>query len=325
MLDSGFTEFKLDLEATKDLAVGDSILSDEFSAGGHIWRVNCYPHGDDGVYLELYLRLVSKSRNVKAIFEAFLMDRDGAPSSSHSQRSSVHVYPPPDGSGWGFPRFVRRSDLEPGNATFIVGVVVLRDEKNPIAVPSSDIVGHLSRLLDGADGSDLSFAVGGETFHAHRVVLAARSPVFKAQLLGSMAEATMRCITLHEIKPATFQILLRFIYTDALPGDEELAIESSSTAAIEVFQDLVAAADMYQLERMKLVCAQKLWESISPENVATILGCAETHSCPELKSRCLEFFVVEKNFKVAVLTEGYLRLMQSFPSVIDEIRERLQA
>ncbi|KAF8739186.1 hypothetical protein HU200_013906 [Digitaria exilis] len=123
------------------------------------------------------------------------------------------------------------------------------------------------------------------------------------------AEATtrMRCVTLHSIKPATFQILLRFMYTDQLPRDEELEQSSSPATIEEVFQNLLAAADMFQLERLKLVYAQKLWERVSPENVATVLCCAETHRCPELKNRCLEFFVVEKNFKVAVLTEGYSR------------------
>ncbi|CAL5001076.1 unnamed protein product [Urochloa decumbens] len=340
---SGFTEFKLDFEATKNLSVGDFVLSDDFAAGGHIWRVICYPHGskesnDDGVYLNLYLQLVSGSRNVKAIFDAFLMGRDGSPSPSPSHAGRLlHVYPPEGFKAWGFSKFMEQADLESdyvkdGHVTFMFGVIVLRDDDSPIAVPSpitvpsSDIGDHLGRLLDGADGSDVSFSVGGETFPAHRAVLAARSPVFKAQLLGSMADAKMPCITLNGVKPATFQILLRFIYTDALPGDEQLEESpSTTTTAIEVLKDLLAAADMYQLDRLKLVCAHRLWERVSPENVATVLGCAETHTCPELKEWCLEFFVVERNFKIAVLTEGYFRLMQSFPSVIDEIRERVQA
>jgi speckle-type POZ protein len=210
--------------------------------------------------------------------------------------------------------------VKDGYVTFMVGVIVLGD--SPIPVPSSDIAGHLGRLLDHTDGSDdVAFSAGGETFRAHRAILAARSPVFKAQLFGSMADARMRCITLHDIKPATFQILLRFIYTDELPRDEEI---QSSSSNIELFQNLLAAADMYQLDRLKLMCARKLWECVSGETVAKVLGCAELHNCPELKRTCLDFFVVEKNFKIAVLTDGYFQLMQSFPSIIDEIRARVR-
>ena len=329
--ESGFIEFKLNFAGTKNLAIGDIVCSDDFSAGGHVWRVNCYPHGNkadnNGVHLSLFLQLVSNSKNVKAIFDAFLLDRDdGTTTSSHGQRC-VQVYPPEGSQAWGFgfPQFVKRSVLESdyvkdGCVTFMLGVIVLQ-RGNPIPMPASDIADHLGRLLDRTDGSDdVTFSVGGETFRAHRAVLAARSPVFKAQLFGSMADATMPCITLHDIKPATFQILLRFIYTDELPRVEE----SSSDSSMDLYLDLLAAADMYQLDRLKVMCALKLWECVSAETVAKVLGCAEKHNCPELKRTCLDFFVVEKNFKIAVLTDGYFQLMQSFRSIIDEIRARVQ-
>jgi speckle-type POZ protein len=138
MVQSGFIEFKLDYLKTSTLAVDDAVISDELSAGGHVWRVFCYPHekANEG-HLSLYLQLVSDgARNVRAIFDAFLVGRDGAPSASHAQRS-VHVYPPDDGRGdidmWGFPAFVRRSVLEAGGyvaadgrVTFMCGVIVCR-------------------------------------------------------------------------------------------------------------------------------------------------------------------------------------------------------
>ncbi|WVZ92107.1 hypothetical protein U9M48_038196 [Paspalum notatum var. saurae] len=309
--------------------------SDEISAGGHMWKVICYQQlgntdADDGiVYLSLFLRLVSKSKKVKAIFEAFVQHKDGKPSSRYSRRTGLNVYPHDNLLGFGFPRFVQRSDLESdylttdGFVRFICGVV-LSDGSNPIPVPSSDIGRHLGHLLENADGSDVTFSVGGEEFAAHRAVLAARSPVFKAQLLGSMADAKMPLIALQDIQPGTFRALLRFVYTDALPGDEELLERSAASSIDGLFQDLLAAADMYQLDRLKLICAKQLWERVSPETVATVLGCAEMHNCTELKGSCLDFFVEEENFKIAVLTEGYLRLMQSFPSIIDEIRDRVQ-
>jgi speckle-type POZ protein len=84
---------------------------------------------------------------------------------------------------------VKRSVLESlyvTNGSFIImcGVKVVLDDDR-LAVPPSDIGSHLGHLLDCTDGSDVSFVVDGDMFRAHRAVLAARSPVFKAQLLAS--------------------------------------------------------------------------------------------------------------------------------------------
>jgi speckle-type POZ protein len=100
------------------------------------------------------------------------------------------------GSGWGF-SIVKRSDLEPlyaanGWVTIMCGVIVVSNDPKPVpSPPPSDIGLHLSQLLDRSMETDVTFMVGGEAFPAHRAVLAARSPVFETQLLGSMADATM--------------------------------------------------------------------------------------------------------------------------------------
>uniref|UniRef100_A0A0A9FQR7 BTB domain-containing protein n=1 Tax=Arundo donax TaxID=35708 RepID=A0A0A9FQR7_ARUDO len=186
-----------------------------------------------------------------------------------------------------------------------------------IPVPPSDIRKHLGTLLDSTDGKDVSFIIDSETFHAHRAMLAARSPVFRAELLGSMAEATMSSITLHGIAPATFRVMLQFIYTDALPRDNKLGDSPS-----EMMQHLLAAADRYALDGLKLMCARKLWEGVSVDTVASTLACAEMYNCLELKNRCIELFAIEKNFKKAVLTPDFIQLGQQFPSIIDELREK---
>ncbi|KAM0871883.1 hypothetical protein ACQ4PT_039108 [Festuca glaucescens] len=194
------------------------------------------------------------------------------------------------------------------------------DNGNPIPVPPSDIGTHLGRLLDHTDGTDVSFIIDGETFPAHRAVLAARSPVFRAELFGSMAEATMSSIKLYDITPATFRAMLRFIYTDEL-----LAEDKPEDTSIEMIQNLLAAADLYALDRLKFICAQKLWDKVSADTVATILSCAETYNCHELKNKCIDFFVLEENFKQAVFTDGYAGLVIKFPSVAAELKKRVRA
>ena len=187
------------------------------------------------------------------------------------------------------------------HVTFVCTILVIDDSPIPV----------LGRLLDQTDGADVSFIVDDETFPAHRAVLAERSPVFRAELLGSMAEATMSSITLHDITPATFKAMLRFIYSDELPAED-----GPEDSSLQMFQNLLVAADRYALDRLKFICAQKLWDKVSVNTVATILACAETYNSPELKNKCTDFLAVEENFKEAVL---------KFPSIVAELKKRVRA
>lgn len=329
MFDScSFThQFKINFEETKNADIKHFVSSGDISAGRHLWTIACFPRGgfeeDKGEYLGVFLYHESETKDTKAIFEAFVMDKDGDPSSSH-RVSFVHVYKPKGTSGCGNGRrhFVKRSDLESlyvsnGSVIIMCRVKVMCERNDdPIGVPPSDI----GNLLKSTDGSDVTFVVDGEEFPAHRAVLAARSPVFKAQLLGSMAEAKMPSITLQDIAPATFKAMLRFMYTDGLPGDGE---DGHDEFSIEAFQDLLAAADRYALDRLKLLCASKLWDKVSTDTVGDILACAETYSCPELRTKCLDFFADEKNFKEAVLTDGFVQLVQKFPAILAELRVKV--
>ncbi|KAF8690877.1 hypothetical protein HU200_041281 [Digitaria exilis] len=112
--------------------------------------------------------------------------------------------------------------------------------------------------------------------------------------------------------------MLRFIYTDSFPADNELG---DSTA--DMLQHLLAAADRFALDRLKLICSLKLIENISVDSVDSILVCAETYDCPELKIKFLDFFAVEKNVKEAVFTDGFAILVQKFPSLAAELRRRV--
>ncbi|RCV31909.1 hypothetical protein SETIT_6G215800v2 [Setaria italica] len=321
---SAVVEFKVNYEQTKHLPAGQAIKSDPISVGGQVWRINFYPRGAYEIaaisndHFSIFLeRQIMSDRPIKSIFEVLLIDKNGEPVMISSK------LPPPLQRYYGNYQWLASQNymvhnyVKDGHIKFVFTITVLPD--NPIPVPPSDIGKHMATLLDGTDeGKDVSFTVDGETFHAHRAVLAARSPVFRAELLGSMAEATMSCITLHDIAPATFKAMLQFMYTDVLPGDEELG-----DCPTEMFENLLVAADRYALDRLKLMCAQKLWENVSVETVCDALACAEIYNCPELKGKCIEFVVADKNFKKIVLTDSFMQLGQKFPSIITEVRRRL--
>lgn len=134
MLGSGFIQFELQYSKTKNLSVGDVVRSGEIFAGGHVWKIYCSPHGtkksNAGRYVSLYLRLVSKAKCVKAIFEASLLHRGGP----GRAKRCTKVYPPNGISSRsrGWHEFVSRTDLESGSGsvrqgcvTFLCGITVL--------------------------------------------------------------------------------------------------------------------------------------------------------------------------------------------------------
>ncbi|KAF8653753.1 hypothetical protein HU200_061867 [Digitaria exilis] len=166
----------------------------------------------------LTLQLLSKrASSVKAVFEVLLIDKDGIPAVVAEIKTwqlgtveCIHT------SGVLSLTDLVKKYVKDGQIKFLCTITTILNDDSSIVpartsgtgirVPTSDLIRHLGTLLDTADGTDLAFTIDGETFNAHRAILAARSPVFRAELLGSMAEATMTSITLHDIAPATASV-----------------------------------------------------------------------------------------------------------------------
>ena len=107
-----------------------------------------------------------------------------------------------------------------------------------------------------SQGTDFEFVVQERVFPAHRVILSARSPVF-ATIMENMPEVSKLVIT--DMKPDLFQHFLFFLYTGHL-----------STTAHN--QQLLFAADKYQVETLKRLCQVATYD-ISSEDLTTLLIC----------------------------------------------------
>jgi hypothetical protein len=59
--------------------------------------------------------------------------------------------------------------------------------------------------------------VEDEELPAHRIILTARSPVFRALLNSDMREVQEGVVTIEDIRPQVFSAMLHFVYKDALP------------------------------------------------------------------------------------------------------------
>lgn len=193
-------------------------------------------------------------------------------------------------------------------------VVIPANTEAPL--PPSDLHRHLGELWQGQRGADVTFVLeSGERFVAHKAILAARSPVFMAEFFGGMNEKSSQSVRIEDMDDDVFKAMLHFIYTDRAPQ-----LDKAPEVAMAMAQHLLAAADRYGLDRLKLICESKLAGGISIDTVATTLALAEQHNCSLLKAKCVDFIARSPETLDAVLaTEGYDHLVESYPLVMTEL------
>ncbi|KAJ3680771.1 hypothetical protein LUZ60_015260 [Juncus effusus] len=320
----------------KGMGCGKCVSSDVFSVGGYQWAVYFYPDGknpeDNSVYVSVFIALASDGVDVRALFELTLVDQSG------KERHKVHSHFERAleggpytlkyrGSMWGYKRFYRRTSLETSDylkddsliLNCTVGVVRNRVETPRqfcISVPPSDIGRGMLEMLTAGVGCDVSFEVGDETVRAHKRILAARSPVFKAQFFGPIGNPNLERVKVEDIEPIIFKALIRFIYTDE---PESLFTESDSTESAILVQHLLAASDRYGLDRLKLLCEANLVRQLTAGTVATTLALAEQHGCAQLKTACLGFAASRTNLPVVMQSDGFHYLQETHPSLISDL------
>ncbi|BAF26585.1 BTB/POZ and MATH domain-containing protein 1 [Oryza sativa Japonica Group] len=264
-----------------------------FSAGGHTWHVSYYPHGcrdsnKDCISIFLVLEDIVTDEDVMAKATFSLLDRYGNPVPSYTYHTKLRNFSTSSGRARGFENFIRRDELERSEYLnddyFAVAAHVIIPKKKPsVVVPPSNMHLYFGDLLVSKEGTDVKFLVGGEMFAAHRLVLAARSPVFKAELFGPTKKGTIDAIQIDNMEARVFKALLEFIYTDIW---SEIGHGKDNVA---MAQQLLAAADRYGLQRLKFVYEDKLCNHIDTCSVSTMLVLAEKHHCCKLKEACSTF------------------------------------
>ncbi|KAG0464265.1 hypothetical protein HPP92_020334 [Vanilla planifolia] len=322
----------------KGMGIGKHIASDNFTVGGYQWAVYFYPDGknpeDNTAYVSVFIALASEGTDVRALFELTLVDQSGKGKHkvhSHFDRSleSGPYTLKYRGSMWGYKRFFRRVALETSDylkddclkINCTVGVVVsLMDcpRLHSIQVPESDMGLHFGMLLEKQEGSDVIFDVAGEKFHAHKLVLAARSPVFKTMFYGGPNE-TLNEVVIADLEPKVFKAMLHFIYKDALDDDDPSVSSGSPEASVSdtLAAKLLAAADKYGLGRLRLMCESQLCKDISVNSVSSTLALADCFHAIELKAACLRF--AAENLAAVMRSSGFEHLKENCPSLQSEL------
>ncbi|GFY56191.1 hypothetical protein TNIN_412341 [Trichonephila inaurata madagascariensis] len=95
-------------------------------------------------------------------------------------------------------------------------------------------------LYDESILTDVKLRTATQTFQAHKNILSARSPVFRAMFMTDMKEKIQESVDLPDLEDDTVRRMLLYMYTNALDG---LQFKSALK--------LYAAADKYEITALK--------------------------------------------------------------------------
>ncbi|GJN20929.1 hypothetical protein PR202_gb08367 [Eleusine coracana subsp. coracana] len=315
------------------------IDSQPFDVGGRTWRIRCHPGGIHTLdfHQVVFFILLDDSIPEPAFAQVnlFLLDRAG----NEMPASQIPFMRKYSFAGDGFGTFFMRQIVESPeclvNDSFRIRVEIsvstrVRTETRrtmsaaaAVAVPAAplDLQRHLGDLFVAGEGADVTFLVAGETFRAHRCILAARSPVFKAELFEAMRQksndaAAEVCVRVYDVEPQVFNALLHFVYTDSLPPSEIMTDEPD----VVTVQRLLEAADRYDMPRLKLVCEEKMCGCLlDTRTAATTLVLAHQHRCNRLKNACMEFLRCPQVLQAVMATDGFELIITSYPTLLKEL------
>ena len=79
------------------------------------------------------------------------------------------------------------------------------------------------------------------------------------------------------------------------------------------------------MQRLKMICEDRLCRHIDVSTVVTTLALAEQHRCQGLKEACYEFLKSPKTLDAVMATDEFQHLVKSCPSALFELMSKLAA
>ncbi|KAL7098244.1 hypothetical protein ACP275_09G004800 [Erythranthe tilingii] len=277
----------------KGIGEGGFFHSNCFTVGGLEWAIDGarqdktnggerYEQGH--VYFDLHVSLKSKIDNgVPVCINMRLVDQSGNGVHWDSQNSVPRVIT--TGSNRGFCCFIDRQTTEITTIADSDFDDVDDDEEGDI-----DFLG----MLSSGEGSDVVLNVGGDKYHAHKFILSARSSVFESIFSSHIRASDQQEMVIRDVEPGVFKALLHFVYSDTLPGNERSLVDGyafGKSLSNTIGAKLLAAADKYDIKRLKSICESHLWRSISLSRFTEIISLAVKYNASELKHLCFKFAV----------------------------------
>jgi len=225
-------------------------------------------------------------------------------------------------SGWGCHKLLKIIDiarLAPHDTltlTFKITIVVNSTESIELAecgtntlvlAPNyhhKELAQDFSSLFNSKHQSDVTVKCGDKLFDGHQIILASRSQVYQKLFATNMNEKATGSVEIKGIDHEVFEDVLKYIYYGEASNIDDHT------------EELLAAADQYQLEKMKELCEVKLCSKLDVSNCIDLLLLGDLHHASNLKPASLNF--VSKNLDLIDLSEWEAKLMAN-PTLMAQV------
>lgn len=159
---------------------------------------------------------------------------------------------------------------------------------------SNTVLALLNDLRLNMELCDIVLKVDGQEVSAHRVLLSANSPYFRAMFSRNYSEANQATVELHGITAEALKAIVQYFYTS------RLKISTSNV------QEVLPAACMFQVTGVKEACCEFMKRHLGFRNCLGVRAFADLHSCPQLSRMADDF--AKQNFAQVVQSDEFLKL-----------------
>lgn len=159
---------------------------------------------------------------------------------------------------------------------------------------SSDALYTLVGMRASRDLVDVTIQAGGLSFSAHRIVLAACSPYFRAMFSGDNRESKEGLVVIKEVEPTAVRDIVDFCYSGKIKIDTSNVLSTLS------------AACLLQMSGIQDACCSFLTGQLHPSNSLGFRKFADIHHCVSLWKKCNMF--MQQRFPEVALHEEFLDL-----------------
>lgn len=162
----------------------------------------------------------------------------------------------------------------------IIDEVIPIDFKKEI-LRNSDFIQDIKELYYEDKTKDVIIKVSGKELRAHKIILTSRSPVFRRMFNAQMKESSTGIIEMFDFPYEVISSLIEFIYTN-------------NCRKITNLEMTLRAADFYEMDGLKQLCASELFRQINFVNALDILIILDRYNEQDVKGFVVAFIFALK-------------------------------